>query len=116
MKNAGQEIKDEDLAAYMKQSSLKRQIDGLHAQYREIEGRLRTSSPDYAAVVHPHALTTEEIQEQVLDQDTLLLEYGLGEQHSYLWAVTRHSIQSFELPKQEEIERLGRQLYNLLTQ
>ena len=34
-------------------------------------------------------LNIRDIQEQVLDFDTVLLEYSLGEQQSYLWWVTR---------------------------
>ena len=38
----------------------------------------------------------------------LLLEYSLGEERSYLWAVTPTSIKSFELPKRAEIETTAR--------
>jgi hypothetical protein len=51
----------------------------------------------------------------VLDQDTLLLEYSLGEERSYLWAVTPTSITSYELPKRAEIEAAARQVYALLS-
>jgi CHAT domain-containing protein len=56
------------------------------------------------------------MQEQVLDSETLLLEYALGRERSYLWAVTPTTIDSYELPKREQIEGLARQAYNLLTE
>ena len=41
-------------------------------------------SPGYAAVTRPQPLTLAAIQHQVLDRDTLLLEYALGEDRSYV--------------------------------
>ncbi len=57
-------------------------------------------------------LTT--IQEQ-LSNDTVLLEYALGEERSYLWAVTATGISSYELPKRAEIESAARQVYEFLS-
>jgi len=54
------------------------------------------------------------IQEQLSD-DTVLLEYALGEERSYLWAVTATGISSYELPKRAEIESAARQFYDFLT-
>jgi CHAT domain-containing protein len=51
----------------------------------------------------------------VLDDDSLLLEYALGDEHSYLWAVTRSTMHTYELPKSGEIERVARHLYELLV-
>ncbi|MDF5729442.1 MAG: CHAT domain-containing protein [Rhizonema sp. PD38] len=48
-------------------------------------------------------MTLPQIQQQ-LDKDTLLLEYSLGSEHSYLWAVTPNSIDSYELPGKKQIE------------
>jgi CHAT domain-containing protein len=50
------------------------------------------------------SLTAREIQGVIDDQDTLLLEYSLGDEHSYLWAVTQKDIESYQLPKRSEIE------------
>ncbi|HET9227481.1 MAG TPA: tetratricopeptide repeat protein, partial [Thermoanaerobaculia bacterium] len=43
-------------------------------------------------------LTVREIQREVADKDTLLLQYALGPERSFLWAVTPDSLTSFELP------------------
>ncbi|HEX6900793.1 MAG TPA: CHAT domain-containing tetratricopeptide repeat protein [Thermoanaerobaculia bacterium] len=56
-----------------------------------------------------------EIQGKVVDPDTLLLEYSLGEERSFLWAVTPDSVAAFELPPREEIEETARRAYDLLT-
>jgi CHAT domain-containing protein len=49
-----------------------------------------------------------------VDDDTMLLEYSLGEERSYLWAVTKTSITSYELPKREEIEAVAKEFQELL--
>jgi len=72
--------------------------------------RVRESS-----LIQPVPLTVEEVQKSVLDPDTLLLEYSLGEEKSFLWAVTINSIKSYELPKRAVIEPVARRVYELLT-
>jgi CHAT domain-containing protein/Tfp pilus assembly protein PilF len=90
-------------------------IADLTAQLEQVETQIRTASPGYAALTQPQPLTVAEIQKQVLDDDTLLLEYTLGEKRSYLWAVTPTSINSYQLPPRAEIETAARKVYNLLT-
>src|SRR5206468_4795583 len=58
-------------------------------------------------------LKLKEIQQQ-LDADTLLLEYALGEDRSYLWAITKDSLMSYELPKGEQIKQSALQVSGLL--
>jgi len=66
-------------------------------------------------LTQPVTLNLEEIQSKVLDDDTVLLEYELGSEKSFLWAVTSSSITSFELPPRAEIETAARRVYDLLT-
>ena len=95
--------------------TIAREIESLTTELQQVEARIRQTSPRYAALTQPTPLTLKEIQTQVLDEDTLLLEYSLGKDRSYLWAVTPTSITSFELPKRDEIEALARQVYAQLT-
>jgi CHAT domain-containing protein len=50
-----------------------------------------------------------------LDENTLLLEYALGEQKSFVWAVTPDSVKAFELPGRAAIEQEAKQFYQLVT-
>src|SRR6185312_5060031 len=52
--------------------------------------------------------TSREIQRQVVEKGTLLLEYSLGEKRSFLWAVTPESLESFELPPRKVLEEEAR--------
>ena len=95
-------------------ASLAKEIDQITTEYDEVKARIKATSPRYAALTQPQPLGLNEIQQQVLDDETLLLEYALGDERSYLWAVTRDSITSYELPGRTEIEEASRHVYDLL--
>jgi CHAT domain-containing protein len=96
-------------------AKVNREIDNITAAYQQVQAQIRATSPRYAALTQPQPLSLKEIQQQVLDENTLLLEYSLGADRSYLWAVTPTSINSFILPGREEIETKARNAYKLLT-
>nr|MBA3441556.1 tetratricopeptide repeat protein [Pyrinomonadaceae bacterium] len=96
-------------------AELKKEIEELLTQHQEVEAQIKARSPRYAALTQPKPLSLKEIQQHVLDSETLLLEYALGDTRSYLWAVTPTSIKSFELPRRAEIEKAARHVYELLT-
>jgi CHAT domain-containing protein len=83
--------------------ALKKEIETLLNQQKELQTKIRTSSPKYAALQYPEPLNLPQIQQQ-LDKDTLLLQYSLGEERSYLWAITPNSFDSYELPGREKIK------------
>lgn len=91
-----------------------KQIEDLLLQYQQVEAQLRTNSPAYGALTQPRKLGVSEIQ-RLLDPNTVLLEYSLGEERSYVWAVTDNSLKAYSLPKRSEIEAAARQVYDLLT-
>jgi CHAT domain-containing protein len=96
------------------ESDARREVEDLINEYREIEAEIRTKSPRYAALTQPQQLSLKEIQQQVLDENTVLLEYALGDKASYVFAVTPTSIKSYQLPKREAIEKAARRAYELL--
>jgi CHAT domain-containing protein len=50
-------------------------------------------------------LTLQEIQAEIGDSNTVLLEYALGDEKSYAWSVDRENISVQELPPAAEIRR-----------
>ncbi len=95
-------------------AAITKELDALTGEYQQVEAQIRQTSPRYAALTQPQPLSLPEAQ-GLLDEDTLLLEYALGYEHSYLWVVTSGSIKSYELAKSAEIEEAARQFYTLLT-
>jgi CHAT domain-containing protein len=96
-------------------AAIARELAILTSELKEVEAQIRSTSPHYAALTQPQPLSVAEIQQQLLDADTLLLEYALGEKRSYLWAVTPNSITSYPLPPRAEIEGAAKKVYELLT-
>ncbi len=94
--------------------SLKQEMGQLENELERTQAAIRKASPRYAALTQPQPLKLSEIQQQ-LDADTLLLEYSLGEERSYLWAITKDSLTSYELPKAELIDKNARQVYEMLS-
>ena len=92
-----------------------RELDNLATALEQTQSQIRETSPQYAALTQPVTLNLDEIQSKVLDKDTVLLEYELGSEKSFLWAVTSSSMSSFELPPRAEIETAARRVYELLT-
>ncbi|WP_445246367.1 CHAT domain-containing protein [Microcoleus sp. OTE_8_concoct_300] len=97
------------------EAELEKQRQTLIAQYQDIQTQIRTTSPRYAALTQPQPLTLAQIQQQILDENTILLQYSLGKDRSYLWAVTKTSITSYELPKAADIETIAKNFRDAVT-
>ncbi|HEY0781986.1 MAG TPA: CHAT domain-containing tetratricopeptide repeat protein [Thermoanaerobaculia bacterium] len=80
-----------------------------------VRDELRTGDPRYAALTQPRPASVADIQRELLDRDTLLLEYRLAEKESFVWAVTPDSLRSFRLPGRAEIERAAGPVVDLLA-
>lgn len=92
-----------------------REVHRLSAEEQVLEAHMREQNPRYAGLMQPRPLSLEEIQAELRDSDTLLLEYALGDQRSYLWAVTSNSLSSYELPARAVLEEAAREVYAALT-
>lgn len=90
-------------------------IDQLTRDYEQLQAEIRRQSPRYAAITQPRPLSAREIQHAVVDDDTVLLEFALGEDRSWMWAVTPRTIISVELPPRRTIDAAARSLYGRFT-
>ena len=91
------------------------EINQLSDAYERAASVVRTRRSKSADRPSPHVLSTSEIQQQLSDGQTVLLEYALGDSRSYLWVVTRDSVEPFELPARKSIETRVRQFYESLS-
>ncbi|MBD2453943.1 CHAT domain-containing protein [Nostoc sp. FACHB-87] len=104
------EAKEKQLSQFASQSqpaaeliaATKKEIEDILKQQQELTNKIRATNPEYAALKYPQPLTLPQIQQQ-LDKDTLLLQYSIGKERSYLWAVTPTSLNSYELPGRDKI-------------
>ncbi|HKG14783.1 MAG TPA: CHAT domain-containing tetratricopeptide repeat protein [Pyrinomonadaceae bacterium] len=89
--------------------NLKREYDALSAEYDDVRASIRSHSPRYAQLTQPAPPKASSLK-ALLDPDTLLLEYSLGEERSYLWAVTRERVEAHTLPGRARIRRAAEAL------
>jgi CHAT domain-containing protein/tetratricopeptide (TPR) repeat protein len=92
-----------------------KELDSLTTEIEQVQGRIRETSPQYTALMQPVPLDSKDIQARVLDTDTVMIEYALGTNKSFLWVVTPSFVDLFELPPREVIESTAKRLYDLLT-
>jgi tetratricopeptide (TPR) repeat protein len=96
-------------------AATRKEIEDASIELQEVRVRLQQANPKYSALTQPQPLKLAEIQRQVVDEASLLLEYSLGKERSYLFVVAKQSIKTYELPKRAEIEAAARRVYESLT-
>ncbi len=104
--------------AYRKEAlhALEAEIERLEADYKRVTEAIRERCPSCVHASGHSAWGLARIQrEAVADDETVLLEYSLGEDESYVWAVTRDRVNSYELPGRAHIEEAARRAYDSLS-
>jgi len=94
---------------------LKLELDRLTTALDEVERKMRAASPAYADLTRPEVTSVEQVQRNLLDQDTALLEFRLGERRSFLFLITPDAFRTFELPARHVLEEDARCIHWLLT-
>ncbi|HEX3130807.1 MAG TPA: CHAT domain-containing tetratricopeptide repeat protein [Thermoanaerobaculia bacterium] len=87
------------------------EVSELLRQQDRVQAEIRLARSPAA----PRPLTLPEIQREVVDDGTILLEYGLGKERSFLWVVTPDSLSTFVLPPRARIEQTARRAAELLA-
>jgi CHAT domain-containing protein len=93
-----------------KPAELDADLEKLQTEFEEIENQIRTASPRYAALTSNQPLTLSDVQQKVLDDQTVLLEYGLQTDGSYLWVASRSGVNLYKLPARSNLEKLATDL------
>lgn len=95
-------------------SKVNDEINELNTKIQNVNIRIRRENPKFADLAEGKTVATNDIQ-KLLDDDTILLEYKLGEKRSFLWLVTKDSIEIFDLPQRHMIEAKARAFYDLVV-
>src|SRR5690242_12326843 len=104
----GVNVSNEELK--QKPAELDAELEKLQTEYEEIENQIRTASPRYASLTSNKPMTLAEVQQNVLDDKTLLVEYSLQVDDSYMFAVSKEAVGLFKLPSRANIDRLATDL------
>lgn len=90
-------------------------IEKIGKQLTTIKQQIINNSPQYAKLIYGDILNIATLQKEILKDDTTLLEYFLGTDHSYLWLINSEGIQSYELAKRDDIEAALIELNSIVT-
>jgi CHAT domain-containing protein len=105
---AREHTKDEVLRAEMEVGHLMQALTSARAE-------TRASSPRLSSIAPSHTISVADVQRDLMDDDTALVEYFLGEARSFAWIVTRSSLRVIELAGRNRIESKARAAYKQLS-
>ncbi len=92
------------------------EVNHLLDELRDVQAQIRSSSPEYAALKMPEPVSVETVQQSLLDADSVLLSFHLGEESSHAWVIDRKSISVHVLPRARAIDALARRYHESLSQ
>lgn len=100
--------------ASARQKELKESLAKSERDLDLFQTELRKSGNRYVAGQYAEVWDAKRIGREVLDKDTVLLEYAIGEKESYVWAVTEGGLSNAVLPGkklvEEQVEAYRRQV------
>lgn len=96
-------------------TELNSELERLEVEFSEIENQIRITSPRYATLTANSPLSLAAVQQNVLDDNTLLVEYALQADQSYLFAISKTAFNLFKLPGQANVEKLAMDLRGQLV-
>ncbi len=96
---------------------LEAEIRQLNNEYDFVQTQIKAQSPAFDQLIKPSALTIQQVQASLKEEPekTVLLEYMLGTDRSYVWLVTATDLIARELPGRKTLENLSYEVYQSLT-
>ncbi|HUJ12815.1 MAG TPA: CHAT domain-containing tetratricopeptide repeat protein [Thermoanaerobaculia bacterium] len=91
------------------------EIAELAGRSRAVEQDIRAKDPRYAALEFPEPVTVAEVQHRLLSPRTVLVEYHLGAERSYVWVISHDRLWTRVLPGEHRIDDLARTYHRLLS-
>jgi CHAT domain-containing protein len=85
-------------------TAVTRDIDELSTRAAVLEGQLRREQPALGAIATAEPISVARLQQEMLDDRTVLVEYMLGRTRSYAWVISRAHFASYVLAPRAQIE------------
>lgn len=90
------------------------ELDDLCEKIDEIKATLKQNSPIYSSIKNPEDFDIADFQNNVLDDNSLLIEFSFGKEKSYVWTISKTEIKSYVLPPREVVETQIERLREIL--
>lgn len=85
-----------------KVKELKTKRNELDTEYNDLLSKIRKQNPRFANLQYPQPLRLTEAQ-AIIDEQSVLLEYFLGKNSSFLFAITRTDFHVFKIPSEQKL-------------
>jgi CHAT domain-containing protein/tetratricopeptide (TPR) repeat protein len=82
--------------------------------YEILQEKFRQKNPQFSAINQPKTVAIAGAQ-KLLDDETAILEFALGEKQSYVWVIRKNSFKFAKLPSRKIINESAREFYLALT-
>jgi CHAT domain-containing protein len=105
-----------DAQLRLKTPAAEEEVRRLTAELNEIAERIRAFNPRFENLTRPEPLPLERLRAETLDAETILLEFAIGEEQSFLWVVSRDSLATYRLPGRANITAAVERAYQELSQ
>jgi CHAT domain-containing protein/Tfp pilus assembly protein PilF len=108
-------VKPEEKMNQKRVRELEEKLKNFDEEFEHLKLQMARKNPKYATLKYPVPTTLQELQQKILDKDTVMFEYMVGEKSSYLWKVSRDSFEARKLDiGREEMERRVKLLRHLI--
>jgi CHAT domain-containing protein/tetratricopeptide (TPR) repeat protein len=96
------------------QKSAEAELSKRFEEYNVLQENFRQKNPQLSSINQPVDWSVADAQ-AMLDDDTAILEYALGEQQSYVWIIGKTSFKFAKLASKPVINQAVREFYQALT-
>lgn len=99
-----------------REQTLSAELQNVETSLEAFQLEIRRTNPRYASVKYPQPLKPENIAKELLDADTALIEFVLGEKQSFAWVIHNDKIAAITLPAERDISALISEYRTALTE
>jgi CHAT domain-containing protein/tetratricopeptide (TPR) repeat protein len=104
---------EKEVVDHSKIAAFEKQRNERELEYSSLILEIRKQNPEYADVQYPQPLKLSDAQ-ALLDPESALLEYSIGDSKSWVFAITADSAAVFELPPQKKLAEQVHQFREVL--
>ena len=88
------------------EAQLKQKLAEAESALQMYRLELRRADPRYASIKAPPPIGFTRVSAELLDKETALIEFVLGEERSYAWVLQAGKLHTISLPPRQELEAL----------
>lgn len=98
----------------LRQKTAETELNKKLGEYGVLQENFRQKNPQFSAINQPYNFSVADAQ-RMLDDETAILEFALGERQSYVWVIRKNSFKLAKLPPRNALSQTAREFYLALT-